>query len=173
MGQDTPKPGLVQLYSSSALLSCHPGQSHLRSEDRFRHITNERTRVRSVYPIKRKRSHDRGLTPEERLVPSTFKCLLIRSMRIFRSWPPPCWNVVGGSVRWAGAVYKRRQRPRSTRRRALRPPGIQQSAPSAPHQHMRTILQSWTNQLRWSRNPEKRQTVWRRRQKALLVHKYR
>ncbi|TNM90230.1 transcription cofactor vestigial-like protein 4 [Takifugu rubripes] len=42
------------------------GQSHLRSEDRFRHITNERTRVPNVYPIKRKRSHDRGLTLEER-----------------------------------------------------------------------------------------------------------
>lgn len=67
-----------QLYSQSALSLCHPGQSHLRSEDRFRHITNERTRVPSVYPVKRKRSHDRGLTLEERLVDSTFKRLLIR-----------------------------------------------------------------------------------------------
>ncbi|KAM7416260.1 hypothetical protein PAMA_018368 [Pampus argenteus] len=42
------------------------GQSHLRSEDRYRHITNDRARVPAVYPIKRKRSHDRGLTLEER-----------------------------------------------------------------------------------------------------------
>lgn len=44
------------------------GQPHLRSEDRYRHITNDRARVPSVYPIKHKRSHDRGLTLEERLV---------------------------------------------------------------------------------------------------------
>lgn len=42
------------------------GQPHLRSEDRFRHITNERARAPTVYPVKRKRSHDRGLTLEER-----------------------------------------------------------------------------------------------------------
>ncbi|XP_037115523.1 vestigial like 4 like [Syngnathus acus] len=41
------------------------GQPHLRSEDRFRHMTNERTRTPTVYP-KRKRSHDRCLTLEER-----------------------------------------------------------------------------------------------------------
>ncbi|XP_070690483.1 vestigial like 4 like [Pempheris klunzingeri] len=42
------------------------GQPHLRSEDRYRHITNDRARVPTVYPIKRKRSHERGLTLEER-----------------------------------------------------------------------------------------------------------
>lgn len=42
------------------------GQPHLRSEDRYRHITNDRTRTPAVYPVKRKRSHDRGLTLEER-----------------------------------------------------------------------------------------------------------
>ncbi|XP_077417866.1 vestigial like 4 like isoform X2 [Vanacampus margaritifer] len=41
------------------------GQPHLRSEDRFRHMTNERTRTPTVYP-KRKRSHERCLTLEER-----------------------------------------------------------------------------------------------------------
>ncbi|XP_077379104.1 vestigial like 4 like isoform X2 [Festucalex cinctus] len=41
------------------------GQPHLRSEDRFRHMTNERTRTTTVYP-KRKRSHERCLTLEER-----------------------------------------------------------------------------------------------------------
>ncbi|XP_077571336.1 vestigial like 4 like [Stigmatopora nigra] len=41
------------------------GQPHLRSEDRFRHMTNERTRTPALYP-KRKRSHERGLTLEER-----------------------------------------------------------------------------------------------------------
>uniref|UniRef100_A0A667X472 Vestigial like 4 like n=1 Tax=Myripristis murdjan TaxID=586833 RepID=A0A667X472_9TELE len=44
------------------------GQPNLRSEDRYRHITNDRIRVPAVYPIKRKRSHERGLTLEERLV---------------------------------------------------------------------------------------------------------
>lgn len=42
------------------------GQPHLRGEDRFRHISNDRTRTPTVYPVKRKRSHDRGLTLEER-----------------------------------------------------------------------------------------------------------
>ncbi|CAL8247587.1 unnamed protein product [Merluccius merluccius] len=42
------------------------GQPNLRSEDRYRHMTNERIRGPTVYPIKRKRSHDRGLTLEER-----------------------------------------------------------------------------------------------------------
>lgn len=69
---------MQQLPSQSPLSLGHPGQSHLRSEDRFRHITNERTRVPSVYPIKRKRSHDRGLTLEERLVDSTFQWLFFR-----------------------------------------------------------------------------------------------
>lgn len=42
------------------------GQPHLRSEDRFRHMSNDRARVPTVYPIKRKRSLERGLTLEER-----------------------------------------------------------------------------------------------------------
>ncbi|XP_051278005.1 vestigial like 4 like [Dicentrarchus labrax] len=42
------------------------GQPHLRSEDRYRHMTNDRARVPTVYPIKRKRSHERGLTLEAR-----------------------------------------------------------------------------------------------------------
>ncbi|KAF7666980.1 hypothetical protein LDENG_00083930 [Lucifuga dentata] len=42
------------------------GQPHLRSEDRYRHITNDRTRVPAVYPVKRKCSHETGLTLEER-----------------------------------------------------------------------------------------------------------
>ncbi|XP_010751508.1 vestigial like 4 like [Larimichthys crocea] len=42
------------------------GQPHLRGEDRYRHITNDRARGPTVYPIKRKRSHERGLTLEER-----------------------------------------------------------------------------------------------------------
>ncbi|XP_068167445.1 vestigial like 4 like [Antennarius striatus] len=42
------------------------GQSHLRSEDRFRHLTSDRARGPTGCPIKRKRSHERGLTLEER-----------------------------------------------------------------------------------------------------------
>ncbi|KAM4617032.1 vestigial like 4 like isoform 1-T1 [Polymixia lowei] len=42
------------------------GQPNLRSEDRYRHMTNDRIRVPAAYPVKRKRSHDRGLTLEER-----------------------------------------------------------------------------------------------------------
>lgn len=42
------------------------GQPHCRSEDRYRHMTNDRARVPAVYPMKRKRSHERGLTLEER-----------------------------------------------------------------------------------------------------------
>ncbi|XP_026177673.1 vestigial like 4 like [Mastacembelus armatus] len=42
------------------------GQPHLRSEDRYRHMTNDRVRAPTVYPVKRKRSQERGLTLEER-----------------------------------------------------------------------------------------------------------
>ncbi|XP_030593975.1 vestigial like 4 like [Archocentrus centrarchus] len=42
------------------------GQPHLRSEDRYRHMTHDRARTQAVYPIKRKRSYERGLTLEER-----------------------------------------------------------------------------------------------------------
>ncbi|CAN9513465.1 unnamed protein product [Ophioblennius macclurei] len=42
------------------------GQPHLRSEDRYRHMANDRVRPPAAYPNKRKRSHDRGLTLEER-----------------------------------------------------------------------------------------------------------
>nr|XP_015827663.2 vestigial like 4 like [Nothobranchius furzeri] len=42
------------------------GQPHSRSEDRFRNMQNERARAPNAYPIKRKRSLERGLTLEER-----------------------------------------------------------------------------------------------------------
>lgn len=42
------------------------GQPHLRSEDRFRHLPTEPPRGPSVYPGKRKRTLERGLTLEER-----------------------------------------------------------------------------------------------------------
>ncbi|XP_059192848.1 vestigial like 4 like [Centropristis striata] len=42
------------------------GQPHLRSEDRYRHFANDRARAPIVHPVKRKRSHERGLTLEER-----------------------------------------------------------------------------------------------------------
>lgn len=42
------------------------GQPHLRSEDRYRHIATDRARAPTVHPVKRKRSHERGLTLEER-----------------------------------------------------------------------------------------------------------
>ncbi|KAM9547602.1 transcription cofactor vestigial-like protein 4 [Salvelinus alpinus] len=42
------------------------GQPNLRSEDRYRHMTNERVRVPPVHPVKRKHSSERGLTLEER-----------------------------------------------------------------------------------------------------------
>ncbi|KAJ3603983.1 hypothetical protein NHX12_028724 [Muraenolepis orangiensis] len=42
------------------------GQPNLRSEDRYRHMPNERIRGPAVYPVRRKRSHDRGLMLEER-----------------------------------------------------------------------------------------------------------
>ncbi|MED6274605.1 hypothetical protein CHARACLAT_018060 [Characodon lateralis] len=42
------------------------GQSHLRGEDRYRNMTNDRARAPAVFPIKRKRNYERGLTLEER-----------------------------------------------------------------------------------------------------------
>ncbi|KAM9464653.1 transcription cofactor vestigial-like protein 4 isoform 1-T1 [Salvelinus alpinus] len=42
------------------------GQPNQRSEDRFRHMANERVRVPQVHPVKRKHSFECGLTLEER-----------------------------------------------------------------------------------------------------------
>ncbi|XP_028312815.1 vestigial like 4 like isoform X2 [Gouania willdenowi] len=44
----------------------HRGQPHLRSEDRYRHVTTDRVRTPNPYSMKRKRSHERALTLEER-----------------------------------------------------------------------------------------------------------
>ncbi len=68
---------------------CFSGQPHLRSEDRYRHITNDRARVPTVYPIKRKRSHERGLTLEERLVwlfESYFQLWLFKCKFCYMMW---------------------------------------------------------------------------------------
>ncbi|KAK7135670.1 hypothetical protein R3I94_014360 [Phoxinus phoxinus] len=42
------------------------GQPNLRSEDRFRHMTSDRVRMRPAHPMKRKISSERGRTLEER-----------------------------------------------------------------------------------------------------------
>ncbi|GAA6102840.1 vestigial like 4 like [Tachysurus ichikawai] len=42
------------------------GQPHLRSEDRFRHITSDRIRVTAAHPFKHKQSSEQGRTLEER-----------------------------------------------------------------------------------------------------------
>ncbi|KAA0713906.1 Transcription cofactor vestigial-like protein 4 [Triplophysa tibetana] len=42
------------------------GQPNLRSEDRFRHMTSDRVRMRPAHPVKRKYSSERGHTLEER-----------------------------------------------------------------------------------------------------------
>ncbi|KAK2898720.1 hypothetical protein QQF64_032017 [Cirrhinus molitorella] len=42
------------------------GQPNLRSEDRFRHMTSDRVRMRPANPMKRKHSSERGRTLEER-----------------------------------------------------------------------------------------------------------
>ncbi|XP_034398592.1 vestigial like 4 like [Cyclopterus lumpus] len=72
------------------------GQPHLRSEDRYRHIANDRARVPTVFPVKRKRSHERGLTLEER-----------RERALNRSSGK-------ASQRAAPAVFNRPQSPTST-----------------------------------------------------------
>ncbi|KAI5628988.1 vestigial like 4 like [Silurus asotus] len=42
------------------------GQPHLRSEDRFRHITSDRIRVTAAHPFKHNHSSEQGRTLEER-----------------------------------------------------------------------------------------------------------
>lgn len=74
------------------------GQPHLRGEDRFRHISNDRTRTPTVFPVKRKRSHERGLTLEERRERALSK---ISSKSNQRTVPAP-------------AVFNRPQSPTST-----------------------------------------------------------
>ncbi|XP_037633097.1 vestigial like 4 like [Sebastes umbrosus] len=72
------------------------GQPHLRSEDRYRHIANDRARAPTVHPVKRKRSHERGLTLEER-----------RERALSRSIGKP-------AQRAAPAAFNRPQSPTST-----------------------------------------------------------
>lgn len=42
------------------------GQPHLRSEDRFRHITSDRIRVTAAHPLKHKLNSEQGPTLKER-----------------------------------------------------------------------------------------------------------
>ncbi|NP_001073467.1 vestigial like 4 like [Danio rerio] len=51
------------------------GQPNLRSEDRFRHMTSDRVRMRPAHPMKRKHSSDRGRTLEERRERALSKCV--------------------------------------------------------------------------------------------------
>lgn len=117
-------------YSNSALSFCLLGQPHLRSEDRYRHISNDRVRAPTVYPVKRKRSHERGLTLEERLVKLFYfipvlKILLIKQflwMRCDTFRMHFCFrrervlSRSGGKVaqRTAPAVFSNPQSPTST-----------------------------------------------------------
>ncbi|XP_072244424.1 vestigial like 4 like [Leuresthes tenuis] len=74
------------------------GQPHLRGEDRYRHVASDRVRTPAVYPIKRKRSHERGLTLEERRERAISRSLGKMSQR---AAPAP-------------AVFNSQQSPRST-----------------------------------------------------------
>ncbi|KAM9393528.1 vestigial like 4 like [Pholidichthys leucotaenia] len=69
------------------------GQPHHRSEDRYRRMTNDRAQTPTVYPIKRKRSHERGLTLEERrerAVSRSKSRLVQRAVpAVFNSHPSP------------------------------------------------------------------------------------
>ncbi|XP_034025679.1 vestigial like 4 like [Thalassophryne amazonica] len=74
------------------------GQPHLRSEDRYRHITTDRGHGPPVYPIKHKRRHERGLTLEERrecaLSKSSAKAAQRSAPAVFSSphSPTSTWN---------------------------------------------------------------------------------
>ncbi|XP_067249832.1 vestigial like 4 like [Chanodichthys erythropterus] len=57
------------------------GQPNLRSEDRFRHMTSDRVRMRPAHPIKRKHSSERGRTLEERRERALSKSLSSGSRR--------------------------------------------------------------------------------------------
>lgn len=95
------------------------GQPHLRSEDRHRHIANERTRVPTVYPIKRKRSHERGLTLEERR-----ERALSRAQREATSAAAP-------------AVYNRPQSPTSS---GVWSPTPSPTSPLPPHVYYAPVM---------------------------------
>lgn len=53
------------------------GQPHLRSEDRFRHITSDRIRVTATHPIKHKHNSGQGQTLEERYQHQTSTVLIV------------------------------------------------------------------------------------------------
>ncbi|KAG9337483.1 hypothetical protein JZ751_028674 [Albula glossodonta] len=62
------------------------GQPNSRTEDRFRHMTNEKARISPVYPIKRKHSPDRHLVAVERCAkPRRAPLALTSRERAFRN----------------------------------------------------------------------------------------
>ncbi|TNN86505.1 Homeodomain-interacting protein kinase 2 [Liparis tanakae] len=93
------------------------GQPHLRSEDRYRHIANDRARVPTVFPVKRKRSHERGLTLEDR-----------RERALSRSSGK-------ASQRAAPAVFHRPQSPTSTWSPTPSP-----TSPLPPHMYYAPVM---------------------------------
>ncbi|TRZ02202.1 hypothetical protein DNTS_030432 [Danionella cerebrum] len=57
------------------------GQPNLRSEDRFRHMSSDRVRMRPSHPIKRKHSSEQGWTLEERRERALSKSLVNSTRR--------------------------------------------------------------------------------------------
>ncbi|KAJ8369571.1 hypothetical protein SKAU_G00095990, partial [Synaphobranchus kaupii] len=62
------------------------GQPNMRTEDRYRHMTNEKARISPVYPIKRKHSPDRLITTDDRCgKPRRPPLTLTSRQRVFRN----------------------------------------------------------------------------------------
>lgn len=138
------------LYTSECDFS---GQPHLRSEDRYRHMANDRARPPTVFPVKRKRSHERCLTLEERFVtlcssscPYSFKVKnhyklfdrnVLCNMAFFRRERVLSRSNGKGAPRTptAPAVFNSPQSPTSTCSPAASP-----SSPLPPHMYYTPVM---------------------------------
>ncbi|TMS03953.1 hypothetical protein E3U43_000842 [Larimichthys crocea] len=134
------------------------GQPHLRGEDRYRHITNDRARGPTVYPIKRKRSHERGLTLEERRERALSRSNGRAAQRAAPPVPPQPPVPVP-------SVFNKPQSPTSTWSPTPSP-----TSPLPAHVYYTPVMDE---PLALIKKPRKTQRAQRRRLKALLPLKSR
>lgn len=140
-------------------------------------MSSERTRTPTVYPVKRKRSHDRGLTLEERLVQHLmfYTWVEMHQMQHESQWlMASCPCVADGSGHWARSAAKvireqYRHRRCSTGHRAQRLHGVRLPALPVRFLPMCTTRQPWTNHLPSLRNQERSPKERKKRLKSQLL----
>lgn len=102
------------------------GQPHLRSEDRFRHITSDRIRVTAAHPFKHKHSSEQGRTLEERYSAKHLLFLKQLSTDYTKTFMVANNNDLVSEERGPSARAWTEQHRDSTCLRVLHPPGVPQ-----------------------------------------------